>query len=374
MVLQIEKSENYAESNIAYIGLTRRYGKSQYILVDSDEGKNPKLKFPGSRFRAPLSGKTLEDVAMERFEEQTGLEISQSLGLRTILPARSRHTGQWVFRNVFVGIIDDEGDLMKRNDGRKVYVVDAGNGQKNGQGFAYKIGDVEKRIPIRYVTEENQLIARTAKNILDNFDWKERETEWLRKIPVLESPPQTDSDSRELGCALAVSSIFLTYRPSPDKETHIILLKRKGDMYPGYGGGKIETLKNLNSKNLSPISCCVEEGKEEYGFDIQPLGLLGIACTPIDMPSQNHFNGIINYTFIAEPRNPLELEEALKKPKKYLESNMECYVIEGMSKFRDRIREKRLRMPDMSRIGKEFFKGTPGSRIPLTQIFGTGTL
>ena len=44
-MVSIEKRDNYAEAAIHFIGLTRNvYGRPQYFLVNSDEGKTSELK------------------------------------------------------------------------------------------------------------------------------------------------------------------------------------------------------------------------------------------------------------------------------------------------------------------------------------------
>ena len=103
MNLHIEKIDRYAESNVTIIGLTQIYGRPQYVLVDSPDSES--LKFPGLQFTAPKPGKTLEDSARDRFEEQTGLPIEKMLGLRAVVPSRSWKRSQWMFKNVFLGVV-----------------------------------------------------------------------------------------------------------------------------------------------------------------------------------------------------------------------------------------------------------------------------
>jgi len=372
MPLQIKKDPNYAESSITFVGLTRYYGRPQYILVNSDKGKNPKLKFPGLRFRAPKPGQTLEDVAVERFQEQTGLEVQKSLGLRAVMPTRSRHNNQWIFRNIFLGLVEGT-ETGKGNDGRQVYVADLGQGIR-GDGFAFRFGDTSRREPIEWVAADNQVISRIATDIAYHFDWSNLDTSWFKRIPCISVPPQTETDERRLGCGLAVSSMLLVYRPNESEIQHTILIKRKGDTYPGYAGGKIETPKSVKSLNLDPISCCAKEGAEEFGFSIQPLGLIGVACTPTEMHSGDYHNSIVNYCFVARPTNLLQVRDALKHPEKYLEGKMESYVVETLDEFRDRIKRDELRMPDMPYLGNSFFNTEPGEKIPLTQIIDSGVI
>lgn len=376
MVIKIKKSKDYAESNITFIGFSHEiYGRPQYILINSDEGHNEKLKFPGLRFRAPSRNQTLEDVAIERFEEQTGLKVVKNLGLRAIMPTRSRHDNQWMFRNVFVGIVDGT-KAEKTNDGSKVYVADSGQGV-NDNGTAYLLGDARKKVPIEWVVGDNKVVARIATNMINNFDWQALDTKWFRRIPVIRVPPQTSTDYRSLGCGLAIASIMLIYRQSENDPEKIILLRRKGDKYPGYAGGKIETPKSKESANLDPISCCVKEGADEYGFSIQSLSLICCSCTPIEVPKKKekeYHNSIINYSFVARPTNLLQVREALTNPRGYLEGKMEEYVVETLDEHRDRILSGELRMPDMPLIGSFFYKGLPGDRIPLNQIVDSGII
>ena len=294
--------------------------------------------------------------------------------MRAIIPARSRRVGQWFFENVFVGVFDRNSikNQSSREGGRNVYLADLKSGLIDSKDYAYSLINSDDKRRIDWVNGDSQVVARLATNILNKFDWANLETCYLRKIPCVNSAPQTESDSRELGCGLAISSIFLVYRPSPSDEFHIILLQRKGDIYPGYGGGKIETLNDAESKNLDPISCCIEEGREEYGFDILPLGLMGVACTPLHMPSEKYYNSLINYSFIARPKNLKQVEEALKNPGNFLEDKMESYVIESMNKFNNRVLNGKLRTPDMIELGDLFFKGEPADRIPLTQFYDSG--
>ena len=370
--MKIKKDPKYAESNISIIGITRNlYGRPQYFLVNADQGRSDKLKFPGLRFQASNSkGNTLEDMAKYRFEEQTGYSIDTMLGLRAIIPARSRHSTNWTFQNVFLGVVND---LTKRNnDGRSVYVSEPGQGIINDNECVIEAGNVNFSRKLVWANQNDRIVARVAKDILYHFDWERQDTEYLRRIPCLGASTKSDNDS-ELGCSLAVSSMMLLYQESPDSQQKIILIKRKGDDYPGYGGGKIETPISMESKNLDPISGCAMEGSEEYGFDIQPRALLGVAITPLECSDDSYYNAIMNYAFVAEPTNLLHVREALKNPKDHLERKMECYVVETLDEHRDRILRKELRMPDMVEIGNQFYKRSPGEKIPLTQFLSSGS-
>ncbi len=374
MVLEIPKSSEYAQSNIAFVGILNDPRRPQYVLIDSDEGRDGRIKFPGSRFRAPLKGQTLEDSAAERFEEQTGLRVINNLGLRFVVPARSRHDDQWLVRNVYVGMV--AGTFAGKNDGRNVYFADAGQGVKYGKVFASPLGDSKKKVPLEWITSENHVIADHATKILHNFDWENHETSYMDRIPSIGVDSQTSSDVRGLGCGLAVSSIMLVYRPKPYEEEHVLMVELKEDKYgkplPGYAGGKIERLKNAETRNLDPISCCFEEGRQEIGIPVTPMGLIGVACTPIDMPRGNYHNSIVTFAFLAKPRNPLEVPKALDNPGKYLEDKMEKYVAESFSAHEERVLRGALRMPDMPEIGREFFRTSPSGKNLLSQIVDAG--
>ncbi len=370
MGLEIKKNTKYAEANITIIGVTNTYGHPQFVLVNSDEGENSQLKFPGLRFRAPLSEKqTLEDCARQRFEEQTGLGVEKMLGLRAIVPTRSRHDNQWLFRNVFLARINAE--KSRKNDGRKVYLVNPGEGIQIRSESVFRFGESGKSIPLEWVTEDNRVIAEIARDILYSFNWEKGDTDYLRRIPTVGVVPKAKDTNRELGCGLAVSSMILLYRPSVKDSIKIIMLKRRGDEYPGYVGGKIET-PDTNTDNLDPISCCAKEGSEEFGFPIIPRALLGVAHTSCDAPSGRYYNGITTYSFIAEPQNPRRAREALSNPRRFLEGGMEGYVVEDFPSHRDRIFRGDLRMPDNVAFGNLFFKTSPGRLIPLTQIISSG--
>ncbi|MEK6872100.1 MAG: hypothetical protein AABX16_04315 [Nanoarchaeota archaeon] len=374
-MVEIEKNKEYAESNIAVVGITNvAYGRPQYILVNSDAGTNPLLKFPGSRYRAPLSKtETLENIAQARFEELTGLKVSKNLGIRFILPARSRNDKQWVFRNVCFVIVDDVHQYNQPDGTRKVYLADVGQGRKKKEEYVYELMNPRAKIPLHWVSYDNQIMARRVTDVVYNFDWQKGETDWYKRIPSVGATPLSDNAERPLGCGLAVASMMLLYQSNVDDSRKIILLQRKNDTYPGYGGGKIETLTTADSLNIDPISCCIEEGAQEYGFPIQPRALICCACTALDCPDPNtHYNSIITYAFIAEPTNLYKVEDALQNPKKYLEGKMESYVVETLDEHRGRIYREELRMPDMISVGKKFYETSPGSNIPLTQIISSG--
>jgi len=373
MGLLIPKNPKYAEATITFIGLSNSiYGKPQYVLVNPSDNSTT-LKFPGLKYRRPREGETLEDVAVERFEQQTGLKVSKRLGLRGIIPGRSRHTNHWIFRNVFLGVVD--GTSAGENDGRTVYMADAGSGVIK-KGIAYELGNSQNRAIVNWSTPEDRSVAELATNCLYNFNWNRLGTTWNRKIPCIGVPSLTsrDLDDKE-GCGLAVSSMMLIYKPTPEDELHVMMVKRKGDKFPGYAGGKIENPEDSSSQNLDPISCCAKEGADEFGFGIMPLGLIGVTCTPIDVFSENpesNYNSLVNYSFVARPVNPLEVKKCLENPREHLEDKMESYVSESLTEHRDRIFKKQIRMPDMVEIGKYFFEGKPGDRIPLTQIIDSG--
>lgn len=375
MGLKIERNEEFAESNVTIIGLTRAaYGRPQFILTSSDNGDNPKLKFPGLKFRSPRdSSKTLEDAAIDRFEEQTGLTMYKSLGLRTIIPTRSRHGDRWMFRNVFVLVVNDP--KIRENDGRDVYVADPGQGFSDGE-YVQKLGSSGKKTPLEWVVGDNKIVSRVATDILYNFNWKNLSTNWYNKIPCLKVEPQTETYNDELGCALAVSSMMLLYQPNPNDSQKVITLRRKQDRFPGYAGGKIERLASSESKNIDPISCCAEEGSEEFGFKVQPRSLIGVATTPLYYPKggeRTHYNAIVNYAFVAEPTNSLQVKEALDNPRHFLEDKMAEYVVEDFDEHRDRVFREELRMPDMVAIANQFYAGSPGSKISLDHIRASGS-
>lgn len=377
MNLSIEKNSGYAESAITIVGITRSaYDRPQYILTNSDEGKNSMLKFPGLRFRAPISKKqSLEDVAKERFEEQTGLNVAKMLGLRTIVPTRARENEQWIFRNVFFAFIEKVNQHKSPDGERKIYLADPGQSTSNRLDYIIELGHADKNVPLHWVSSDNITIARIATNIIHHFNWDNYSTSWYRSIPCVGVDPLTESADRPLGCGLAVASIMLFYQPSVNEKNKIILLKRKGDKHPGYAGGKIETLTTAHSLNVDPISCCSEEGAQEYGFPIQPRAIICCACTALDASNpHSNYNSIINYAFVAEPTNLKKVAEALKNPASHLEGMMESYVVEDLDEHQDRVRRGELRMPDMVSIGEKFFSTTPGEKIPLTHVLPSGNI
>jgi 8-oxo-dGTP pyrophosphatase MutT (NUDIX family) len=373
-MVRIEKNSSYGETGVTIIGLTNMmYGRPQYVLVDSDEGK---LKFPGLRFRAPMtSEETLEDAAKSRFEEQTGLEMEKMLGLRVVMPTRSRHRNQWIFRNIFLGIVEDFRNVRKNDRNRRVYLADAGQGLRLKGDYAIPIGKSKEKRRIDWVSRDNTEVAKITTDFLHNFDWEMKDSKWYRRIPCVGARPLAGTNERPLGCGLAVASIVLLYKPSLNKPHQVILLQRKGDNYPGYAGGKVETPDDLESRNLDPISCCAKEGAEEFGFDIQPRALICCANTALDVPNgddSKYYNGITTYAFIAEPVHPLEVKAALRNPRKHLEGKMERYVIETLDEHRDRIASGHMRMPDMVAIGEQFYRTSPGEKIPLTHFRASG--
>lgn len=372
--LAIKKSNEYAESSITVVGITRAaYGRPQYFLVNSDEGENPKLKFPGLRFRAPRSqNDRLEDVVRERFEEQTGLPVGRDLGLLATLPTRTRHDSQWMFRSIFFVVVDDVSQIKQPDRKRKVYLANPGQGIGRKEEYVMELMHSNTKIPLEWVSKDNQIISQIAMEVLHYFDWKEYSTNWYRRLPCVPVEPLVEKPERPLGCGLAVASMMLIYQPNLDEQMNIILLKRKGDLYPGYGGGKIETLTTAHSLNVDPISCCLEEGAQEYGFPIQPRSLICCACTALDVPGEGYYNSIINYAFVAEPTNWRRVEDALQHPDHYLEGKMESYVLESLDEHRDRISRKELRMPDMSAIGEQFYSTTPGEKISLNHFRSSG--
>lgn len=380
-VLTIEKNQRYAESNIAVIGITKEiYGRPQFFLVNSDGGENPKLKFPGSRFRAPISEKeTLEDVAKNRFEEQTGLRIEKMLGLRAILSTRGRNDKQWGFRNIFLGVVKSPKRFQEPDGNRKTYVAEPGQGIERRKEKVSLFGDSRKKISLDWVSQDNRTIARITKQILNNFDWQNFSTNYYKKIPIVPVEPQVPTTYHfdhisPLSCGLAIAGMMVLYQPSSYSDQKIILVKRKVDKFPGFAGGKIETIDE-SSLNLDPISCCMKEGAEEFGFEITPRALICVATTPLYIPQgkkpSKYYNTLINYAFIAEPRNPLNTKKALET-KKFLEEKMESYVVLSLDEFRDRVEANQLRMPDMHPIGRQFYKTPPSEKIPLTQIISSG--
>ncbi|PIO08542.1 hypothetical protein COU59_01385 [Candidatus Pacearchaeota archaeon CG10_big_fil_rev_8_21_14_0_10_34_12] len=370
MVLSIEKSPKISDSNITFIGLANEiYGRPQYVLVNPSDSND--LKFPGLRFKSPSVGETLEDVAIKRFQEQTGLKVTKSLGLRSIISGKGRHDNSRLFRNVFLGVVD--GTLVKNEfDGlRKIYVADAGS--ENGRGIAYELGSSQNHVDIKWATPEDHTIAELATDCLSNFDWVEKDTSWVKRIPCVGvKSPFTDNLNDNAGCGMAVANMMVVFHPNPKDKLHFLMVRRKGDDYPGYAGGKVESQRDINSQNLDPISCCIREGAEEFGFGVMPLGLIGVACTPLEFPSEKYYNSIITYSFIARPINLLEVREAMRNPRSHLEGKMEAYVLEDLMVHRDRVNRGELRMPDMVEFGKMFFRGKPGERIPLTQIIDSG--
>jgi hypothetical protein len=378
MALTIKRDPTYAESNITVVGITNQaYGRPQFILVNSDEGKTSSLKFVSSRFRAPINEfDNLEGSAKSRFEEQTGLEVDRMLGLRTIIPTRSRHKDQWMFRNVFLAVVNDV--TRRKNDGREVYIANPGQGCFIEEDSVHVLGDSKKRATLEWVKDDNMILAGITRDILHNFNWDNYSTNWYRQIPCVGVPAQTESGYRPLGCGLAVSSMILLYQPTPYGPMKVILLKRKGDKYPGYAGGKIETLISHESDNIDPISCCAQEGSQEFGFEVQPRALVSVAATALEVPEGTkkeefqYYNSIVDYFFVAEPTNPHKVQEALKNPSRFLEGKMECYVVEDLDEHRDRVLRKELRMPDMISNGEQFYRTSPGNKIPLTQIRASG--
>src|SRR3989344_1922276 len=145
--LVIEKSSKYSESSITIIGYTKPYGRPQFILVEADAGNDKKLKFPGLRFRAPASeNETLEEIAQKRFHEQTGLTLDKMLGLKTIMPTRSRQRNQWIFRNIFLGVVTDPSRVEKTHGKRKVYLANPYQGIEENKEQVFEFGNRRKKI------------------------------------------------------------------------------------------------------------------------------------------------------------------------------------------------------------------------------------
>ena len=141
--------------------------------------------------------------------------------------------------------------------------------------------------------------------------------------------------------------MIVPWRERPGAKERIILVQKKGDSFPGFPGGKIETLLDNQSNNVDPISCCIAEGAEELGFDIIPLQLIGVGVTPLHMRSENDYNSLVNYCFLGAPKNPLKVQDALKNPRKYLEDKMEKYVLLSKEELREIALDDELRTPDM---------------------------
>jgi hypothetical protein len=118
------------------------------------------------------------------------------------------------------------------------------------------------------------------------------------------------------------------------------------------------------------------EGAEELGVDIRPTGIICCAHTALDAKNNGTENyvGIDNIAFTAEPINPRQVEEALKNPQRHLEEKMEGYVVVNINEFRDMVDRNELRMPDMAPIGREFYKTSPGQKLPLTHIRMSGII
>lgn len=375
MGFHIEKNTNYAQASVSVIGLTRFYGRPQFFLVNSDEGANPNVKFSGQHFRACDGGK-LEDMAKSTFQQQTGFNIND-LSLRAVVPSRSRRTGQWLFRNIFLGYVDCHEKRNTNGNKRKTYLADP-NQEFTGEFVeVMPFGESSSKSNLKWVSSDDKFIASMARDMMLNYNWDKRNTNWFSKIPCVGVVNNVES-YQGIGCGLAVSSMMLLHRSNPGDQAKIILLKRKGDKYPGYAGGKIETPDKSDALNLDPISCCAQEGAEEFGFLIQPRALICTAVTPLNVPNSEtskYYNSIINYAFVAEPTNPRIVEDALRDPSKYLkDSKIEGYHIETLDQHRDRVLKGELRMPDMSLIGREFYRTTPGQKIPLTQILASGVM
>ena len=261
----------------------------------------------------------------------------------------------------------------KTDIGRSVYLADPGRGVRHEDVEVFRAGDAGKVIRIPWVVSDNRDVAKIATDMLGRFDWKHMETDWYRRIPCVGAEPLTTSGERPLGCGLAVASMILMYKPRVGEDFQVIHVKRKCDEFPGYAGGKIETPHEGEGLNLDPISCCMAEGEQELGFKVRPTGIICCAHTALDVPSDKtdkHYVGLDNLAFVAAPINLRHAEQALKTPR--LEERMECYTVESVYEFRERVDAGKLRMPDMASIGREFFRTPPGEKISLTQIRDSG--
>ncbi|MFH1290762.1 MAG: hypothetical protein ABIH92_05120 [Nanoarchaeota archaeon] len=375
MVVQ-EKNPQFGESSVTVIALTRHYGTPQYVLVDSDFGK---LKFPGLRYQAAHSAdETLEDVAQRRFEEQTGLRMTNNLGLRVIMPTRSRHDNSWIFRYIFLGICDDLSNREKSDRDREVFLADLGRGIDSNEVRVEQLGHAGQYKRIEWVAEDNREVAQTATDMLNSFDWEGGNTNYYRRIPCVGAKPLTEGMERPLGCGLAVASMILLHKPGIGERLRTILVEKRTDelypVLPGFAGGKIQTPEG-NKLNLDPISCCMAEGEEELGFEVVPRGIICCAHTPLDVPvgdGERYYVGIDNVAFVAAPRHPGLVKGILEHPEEHLEGKMKRYVVETLGEFRDRVDRGDLRTPDMAAIGREFYRTPPGQNIPLTQIIYSG--
>lgn len=371
----MDKDHKFGQGSVSVVGITRNfYGRPQYFLVEADEGRNSHLKIPGLRFRV-RNGRSLEEIAADRFREQTGFNIDKMLGLRAVVPARSRHGVSWNFQNVFFGIVDSP--VQEKNDGRMVYLSDPGQGVLGNEEYVGRFGNFSEKRKLIWANQNDRVVARTARKFLSHFNWERQDTDHYRRINCMNVtvPPEKELyNNGDLGCGLAVSSMILLYQETPYSEEKVIMVQRKGDIYPGYAGGKIETPISTESSNIDPVSCCIEEGRQEYGFEVTVKGLIGVSITPLDFhDSERQYSGLLNYSFFVVPTNPLKVAEALKNPEAYIEPKMEGYVVETLDEHRDRILRGELRSPDMILAGNRFYGMGDGEFIPLSQFVSSGS-
>lgn len=384
------KSMRYGQSSVTVVGLTHHYGNPQYLLVNSDGGD--KVKFPGLRFRGGKAGQSLEDVAYERFYEQTGLNI-RGLGLRTIMPTRSRHTevgedgsegNPWIFRYVFFGVLGNLSHRDVKYLDRRLFVANVGRGATTAGIEAREVGHSKTKLDLEYLSPDNAEVAKVGTGLAQHLNGDRTDTSWYRKIPCVGvSQPLTDIDHRPLGCGLSVASMILTYRERVGSKLKVILLEKKQDeahlTLPGYPGGKIETPDALSGEcNIDPISCCMAEGAQELGFTVRATSIICCAHTPLHIPEgssgEDYFVSLDNVAFTAEPMDPRIVADALRNPSRYLEKKMKGYVVLGMEEFRDIVDRGELRTPDMPAIGEEYFRTGPGEKPNLAHIRTTGMI
>ncbi len=358
----------YCQGGISVIPFhrIRKHGvPDQYRLILMESATEGKMRFPGGRYWTPTGGITLEDAAIRRFEETTGLEVAVNHGLRVMGPSRNVRNARWMFRNIVFLEVDDLETKKKTPEGRSLYLANPGigNGSTTVRPF-----DKKKDISLDLLRKDDKAVAKVAYHQITR--WAEG-SEWYKRIPVLKVPGIDGETREDLGYGLPVASIVLLYQPDDDQR--VILLKRIKDKHPGFAGGKIEIPDT--GRNIDPITCCAQEGAEEFGFGIIAKSLIGVAITPLKVPKgepiDGYFHSLITYAFLAEPEKAADVRLALDSPKNFLgEKKFEGYEVMSYDQIREAAANDLLRMPDNAAIVDEFFRTGPGEKINLNQIKG----
>lgn len=340
-------------------------GKPHHVLIRDPERPHG-LSWPGGYF---FPTGDLRTSAADIVQRETGIPVDAAqLRMNGIIYSLTKVHKHWI-GNCFFSVRAPPVETWRRpEEGYETFLVPTDSLQDPQHVIAIH---GQRPTKFEWSITDGPVIARLMHTISRNYTGG-AERRYFKEIPVIPIPVPATRMPFGYGMGVASFQLAHTYK---GKEGFVYIKNEDDPTKNAVIGGKIESLGGVDSRNLDAISCMLEEGQQEIGVETIARSIIGCALTPLDAfhpnpkREENGRNSILNTCFLAAPRNPRQLDDALENPDQYKErGKVEGIYFLPTDEYRAMLEEGNMRTPDMAPLGLAYLNGCPSRRPNLEQI------